>query len=78
MISPITRRTRVDDLPELCRVREVAAFADCSEGAVRDAIRRGQLGHVVRIGRLLRVPRESIVKWLLPAEEQIAPRIGAA
>ena len=55
----ITRHTRVDDLPANLRTREVAAWLDVSDGAIRTMIANGTLPHV-RIGRLVRVPRAAL------------------
>ena len=59
----IDRHTPVDELPELLRVDEAAAWADVSPGLVREAIRRKQL-HAVRLGRLMRVSRDSLAGLL--------------
>ncbi len=62
-MSAITRTTPRDEWPEMLRVPEVATLADCSEGAVYEAIRSGTLP-CVRFGRLVRVPRAAIVRLL--------------
>ena len=59
----IDRFTAPNDLPQLARVPEVAAFADCSNGVIYAAIRCGELAHI-RLGRLLRIPRTAIVAWM--------------
>lgn len=59
----IHRQTPLAELPELLRVPEVAQWADCSRGAIYDAIKTGTLAHVT-IGRLVRVPRTALVAWL--------------
>jgi len=59
----ITRTTPLSELPELLRVPEAAAWADVSEGCIREAIHRGQiLG--IRLGRLVRVPRNGLAAWV--------------
>jgi len=55
----ITRHTPLDDLPHLARVEEVAAWLDVSRGEVYTLIRAGTLAHV-KLGRLIRVPREAL------------------
>jgi excisionase family DNA binding protein len=55
----ITRHTPINELPEVCRVQEVATVLDCSVGVVYEMIRHGQLAHL-KLGRLIRVPRSSV------------------
>ena len=70
LVAPrITRRTPIVDLPELLRVEEVAAWCDCGRGTVYEAVRCGSLAHV-RLGRLLRIPRQAIEAWLRTAERR--------
>jgi len=68
-IVQITRLTPIADLPELLRVGEVATWADCSKGAIYEAVRCGSLAHV-KIGRLLRIPRLAIETWMRTAERR--------
>lgn len=53
----------LSELPELCKVSEVASYARCSSDTVYSAIASGQLSPVARFGRVLRVPRPSIARW---------------
>ena len=62
----ITRATPLADLPELLRVDELACWADCGRGTIYEAIRCGTLPHV-RVGRLVRVPRAGLQKWISTA-----------
>ncbi len=55
----IGRDTPLDALPELLRVEEAAAWCDVSSGCLYEAIRRGELPSL-RLGRLLRVPRDGL------------------
>jgi excisionase family DNA binding protein len=55
----ITRFTPVDDLPALLRVEELAIFLDVSRGEVYALVKSGTLAHV-KLGRLIRVPREAL------------------
>lgn len=57
----ITRSTPLCDLPELLRVAEAAAWADVSRGCIYSAIQSGTLP-AVRLGRLVRVPRQALAK----------------
>ena len=59
MDSQVTRRTPFAALPDLLRVEEVAAYLGVSKGVVYDEITRGHLP-AIRIGRLLRVPRDGV------------------
>jgi excisionase family DNA binding protein len=58
---PVTRLTPVDDLPELLRAEEAAAWLGCGVGTVYELIRRAELAHV-RLGRLVRVPRAALAE----------------
>ena len=51
-------------------IRELARAVRCSERTIRRAISSGQL-NVVRIGRCVRVPRESVTRFL-SAKEGVA------
>jgi excisionase family DNA binding protein len=55
----IDRQTPIHTLPELLRVPEAARYLSCSEGLVRELIRRQELPSV-RLGRLLRIHRDSL------------------
>jgi excisionase family DNA binding protein len=68
-VTPITRYTNVDDLPALCRVHEVAAWLGVSRGQAYAMVKSGALASV-RLGRLVRVPREALAA--LVAERRTA------
>ena len=55
----IARTTPVEELPQLLRVEEAALWLGCSKGLVFELARRGDL-RSVRLGRLLRIPREAL------------------
>jgi excisionase family DNA binding protein len=59
----IDRSTPIELLPQLLRISEAASWADCSEGVLYEEIKRGRLAHV-KLGRLLRVPRNALAAWL--------------
>ncbi len=67
----ITRDTLLADLPELLRVQELAAWADCSKGVVYTSIRCDQLAHV-KLGRLIRIPRSALEAWIADAKGRVA------
>jgi len=57
----IGRSTPVNDLPELLRPAEAAAFLNCSLGLLYELARRDpDLG--VRLGRLLRIRRSKLAQ----------------
>jgi len=64
-MAPVTFDT-VDDLPPVATVAEVAALLSCAEFTVRQMIRRGDLPHV-RLGRLVKIPRDGVKAFLTPA-----------
>ena len=57
----VTRNTPFADLPELLRVEEAAAYLDIGRGHCYDMVRRGDLPSV-RLGRLVRVKRDGLLK----------------
>ena len=63
MANGISRRTPIGELPELLRVEEAAAWLDTSKGLVYEMARRGDLP-CVRLGRLLRIRRDELLKQL--------------
>ena len=67
MANTITRTTPLADLPELCRVPEVAAWMDTSRGIVYALVKSGTLPSV-RLGRLVRVPRSALAALVAEGE----------
>jgi excisionase family DNA binding protein len=61
--TPITRLTPLHALPQMLRVDEAAAWLDVGRGLVFDLCRRGDL-RSVRLGRLVRIPREALAAWV--------------
>ena len=59
-MSKITRHTPPNEWPALLRPEEVAAILDASRGLVYEMCRRHELPSV-RLGRLLRIPREELL-----------------
>jgi excisionase family DNA binding protein len=60
-IPRITRRTPIDDMPELLTATEAAAWLGVSPWGVYDMARRGVLP-VIRFGRHVRIPRAALAK----------------
>jgi excisionase family DNA binding protein len=56
----VDRWTALDDLPELLRTDETGRFLGCATRTVYELVSRGQL-RAVRLGRLIRVTRESLI-----------------
>ena len=50
---------RIDDLPELAQVPEVASVLRCSKGMVYELIRSEALP-AIRLGRLVRIHRDAV------------------
>jgi excisionase family DNA binding protein len=58
-VAEVTRFTRYEDLPELLRVEEYAAWVGCGRGLAYAMAKRGDVP-TVRLGRLLRIRREGL------------------
>jgi excisionase family DNA binding protein len=58
-VPEITRETPFENLPEMLRVEEAAAWFDVSKGAIYELASTGKLASV-RLGRLLRIPRSAL------------------
>jgi excisionase family DNA binding protein len=54
---------RAEDLPAIMTVEECAQFLRIGRSACYESVRRGTIPSV-RIGRLIRVPREALLEWL--------------
>lgn len=59
-------------MPELLRVRDVAAVLGISRRVAYDLIRRGALPGVVRVGRAIYVRRLALDAWLRGADGRAA------
>jgi len=55
----VTRMTPLNELPELLRPEEAAAWLGISRGLIYELAKRGELPSV-RLGRLLRIRREGL------------------
>jgi excisionase family DNA binding protein len=61
MKAPIDRFTRVEDLPELVSVDEVATWMGVSPWLLYEAIKRDELA-CARLGRRVLIPRRALEK----------------
>ena len=59
----ISRTTPIEELPQLVRVDEAAAWLGISRGLVFELCRRGDLKSI-RLGRLVRISREALVEQI--------------
>lgn len=59
---------------DVLTVAQLAARLQLSEHGTRNAIERGEIPGVVRIGRRIRISRSAVERWLGDADE--APRAG--
>lgn len=71
----------VEGRPELLRVEQVAAELGVHRSTVFEMLRRGELP-VLRIGRLVRIPRKALDAWIekrteLPDADERWRRLGA-
>lgn len=53
-----------DDLPTFLRVDEVAALLRVNRKTVYEAVQRGDIPGVVRLGRLIRFRRDDVLAWM--------------
>ena len=58
-MAEITRQTPLNELPELLRVEEAAAYLGIGRGLAYELARQGTLPSV-RLGRLLRIKRDGL------------------
>jgi excisionase family DNA binding protein len=59
----ITRQTRFEDLPDLLSVEETRAYLALGRSTMYELLRRKELAYV-RFGRLIRIPRASLEKFV--------------
>jgi excisionase family DNA binding protein len=59
----IDRFTPIDELPSLLRPEEAAAVLGVSKNLIYEMARRGDI-RAVRLGRLVRIPREQLAAWV--------------
>jgi hypothetical protein len=55
--------TKLDELPALLTPRQFQVFTQLSRGSVYDLLRRRAIPGVLRFGRSIRIPRESITSF---------------
>jgi excisionase family DNA binding protein len=63
-VKTISRQTRFDELPDLLSVEDARAYVGVGRSTIYDLIRRKELASV-RFGRLIRIPRASLERYLL-------------
>lgn len=55
--------TSADEIPIASDVPTAARILDCDPQTIRNLINRGEL-RAIRVGRLIRIPRESLLDFL--------------
>lgn len=53
-----------DDLPPVLKVEDIQKFLTIGRNQAYDLCNSGQF-HVVKIGRSIKIPRDSFVRWFL-------------
>jgi excisionase family DNA binding protein len=61
--EPITRKTRFEDLPDFLSVEETRTYLGLGRSAIYELLRRKDL-FSVRFGRVIRIPRAALVKYV--------------
>jgi excisionase family DNA binding protein len=61
--EPITRQTRFENLPDFLSVDETRKYLGLGRSTMYELLRRKELGHV-RFGRVIRIPRSSLEKYV--------------
>lgn len=59
---------------DIITVDELALYLRCNTKTVYDAIKLGQLPGTVRLGRVIRVHKPTVVAWLVSGNELPKPR----
>ena len=62
--EPITRMTRFEDLPDFLSVAELCVYLQIGRSTAYEILRRKELSSV-RFGRVVRIPRTSLERYLL-------------
>jgi excisionase family DNA binding protein len=66
--TPSVNHAAEEPAPPTMSVDEAAEMLDVNRNTLYDAIDRGEIGGVRRIGRLIRIHRESFLEWLRQGE----------
>jgi excisionase family DNA binding protein len=61
--DPITRQTRFEDLPDFLSVEETRTYLGLGRSTIYERLRRKELA-AVRFGRVIRVPRAALEKYV--------------
>jgi excisionase family DNA binding protein len=64
----ITPNTPLEDLPQFLTPKEFCAFTRIGRSTIYDAIRRGEIP-VARFGRVVRIPRDVVRRYLTGTED---------
>ena len=64
----ITRRTRFEDLPDFLSVEEFRTYLGIGRSTAYDLLRQGKVP-CLRFGRVIRVPRGALERYLLKGEQ---------
>lgn len=67
MEEPITRLTRFEDLPDFLSPEETRAYLGLGRSTVYELLRQGVFPHV-RFGRVIRIPRTALGKYVCGAK----------
>jgi excisionase family DNA binding protein len=67
MVTRVTRETRFEDLPDLLTVEEARTYLGLGRSTLYELLRCKDLP-CVRFGRLIRIPRTAIERYLLKGE----------
>jgi excisionase family DNA binding protein len=63
-LSPAVTGAQLDALPDVLNVEEAAALLRINSKTLREAIARGEIPGVRRIGRVIRLSRAALLDWL--------------
>ena len=72
----ITRQTRFEDLPDVLSVEEFRIYLGIGRSTAYELLRRKEVP-CVRFGRVIRVPRAAVERYLLKNEHHQAGMSGA-
>lgn len=59
----MAQQTKIEDLPEILEVADIQEYLDISKTAAYALVKSGDF-HVVKIGRIFRIPKRSFACWL--------------
>jgi excisionase family DNA binding protein len=62
----------VDPLPPVLTIEELAAFLRVNHKTVRQAIVRGEIPGVRRVGGVIRIYREAVISWFTSNQDRVS------